>query len=232
MIRNQWYVILESSEVKAKKAGRGKLALGKKWCYGAIRRARYIAWATKCPHMSAPPQPRQDRRRPYRLPVPRLRIRRQRILRLPASPWGKTAKPPKVLKADVYPTHESNDFIWIYWGEPNEDLQPPVFFESITDDFSYISFHEPWDVHYSRMAENQLDVCHLPFVHYNTIGRGGRKIVEGPVVQHDGQRMNIWVFNRVDDGSPPRPVEELGAAAFLSLSTVPVPQHMAQLDCR
>jgi len=60
------------------------------------------------------------------------------------------------------------------------------------------------------MAENQLDVCHLPFVHHNTIGRGGRKIVEGPVVQSDGQLINIWVYNRLDDGTPPRPVEELG----------------------
>ena len=28
--------------------------------------------------------------------------------------------------------------------------------------------------HYSRAIENQLDTVHVPFIHHNTIGRGGR----------------------------------------------------------
>ena len=208
MIRNQWYVILESSEVKAKKPV-GVTRLGQKMVLWRDSQGKVHCMGDKCPHMSAPLSHGKIVGDHIACPFHGFEYDASgSCAYLPA--LGKNGEPPKVLKADVYPTHESNDFIWIYWGEPNEDLQPPVFFESITDDFSYISFHEPWDVHYSRMAENQLDVCHLPFVHYNTIGRGGRKIVEGPVVQHDGQRMNIWVFNRVDDGSPPRPVEELG----------------------
>ena len=31
---------------------------------------------------------------------------------------------------------------------------------------------DPWDAHYSRVIENQLDVPHVPFIHHNTIGRG------------------------------------------------------------
>jgi phenylpropionate dioxygenase-like ring-hydroxylating dioxygenase large terminal subunit len=52
-------------------------------------------------------------------------------------------------------------------------------------------------------------MSHLPFVHYNTIGRGGRTVVDGPVVEMDGDRIDIWVFNRIDDGTPRRDAREL-----------------------
>ena len=63
-------------------------------------------------------------------------------------------------------------------------------------------------MHYSRVIENQLDAIHLPFVHYNTIGRGNRRLVDGPFAKwaddkNDPDRMDIWVHNRVDDGSLP-----------------------------
>jgi phenylpropionate dioxygenase-like ring-hydroxylating dioxygenase large terminal subunit len=60
------------------------------------------------------------------------------------------------------------------------------------------------------VIENQLDVMHLPFVHYNTIGRGGRTLVDGPVVQWVADDMfYFYVYNRVDDGTPPRGPEEI-----------------------
>lgn len=208
MIRNQWYIILESNEVKSRKPV-GVTRLGQKMALWRDSHGKVHCMGDKCPHMSAPLSRGQIHGDTLACPFHGFQYDASGACAyLPA--LGKNGEPPKVLKADVYPTHESNGFIWIYWGEPGEDLQPPVFFESLEDGFSYSSFQDPWNVHYSRMAENQLDVCHLPFVHHNTIGRGGRKIVEGPVVQSDGQRMNIWVFNRQDDGTPPRPAEELG----------------------
>ena len=51
---------------------------------------------------------------------------------------------------------------------------------------------------------------HLPFVHHNTIGRGGRTVVDGPLVKWvDGDKMNVYVYNRQDDGTPPLKPDEV-----------------------
>jgi len=45
-------------------------------------------------------------------------------------------------------------------------------------------------------------LMHLPFVHHNTIGRGGHTLVDGPVMRWVSEnQMHIYVHNRVDDGS-------------------------------
>ncbi|HVP22057.1 MAG TPA: PPOX class F420-dependent oxidoreductase [Anaerolineaceae bacterium] len=55
-------------------------------------------------------------------------------------------------------------------------------------------------------------VVHLPFIHRNTIGRGNRTVVDGPVVEWKGDKMiYTCVFNRMDDGKPPRKPGELSA---------------------
>ena len=51
---------------------------------------------------------------------------------------------------------------------------------------------------------------HLPFVHHNTIGRGNRTVVDGPGIQWIGKKMlYTYVFNRIDDGTPPKKSKEL-----------------------
>jgi len=124
---------------------------------------------------------------------------------------GRQTPVPPRFKVHAYPTYEAHGFIWIWWGEkPPADLQLPSFFDDITPDFSYGSAHDPWEAHYSRVIENQLDVVHLPFVHYNTIGRGNRTLVNGPVVEWlDENRFRVYVFNEVDHGQTPRKAEEI-----------------------
>jgi phenylpropionate dioxygenase-like ring-hydroxylating dioxygenase large terminal subunit len=118
---------------------------------------------------------------------------------------------PKALRVKQYPVCEKQGFIWVYWGEPEGEPELPKFFESFSDKLSYGSFRQHWSVHYSRMVENQLDVAHLPFVHHNTIGKGGRVLVNGPLVRIEDDLMDIWVFNQQDDGSPPVKAEDLQA---------------------
>jgi hypothetical protein len=98
---------------------------------------------------------------------------------------------------------------WLHLGlggeTPPADLQPPTFFDNLDDSFFYASAHDPWEAHYSRVIENQLDVVHLPFIHRNSIGRGNRTLVDGPLVEWRSDKMlYTYVFNRVDDGTPPR----------------------------
>jgi len=104
-------------------------------------------------------------------------------------------------------------FIWIWWGEePQDGLKPPRFFDDLDGSFSYGRAYDPWDAHYSRVIENQLDVVHLPFVPTNNTSRGagGRTLVDGPLVEWVADdAFYVYVFNRRDDGTPPRRPEEL-----------------------
>jgi phenylpropionate dioxygenase-like ring-hydroxylating dioxygenase large terminal subunit len=59
-------------------------------------------------------------------------------------------------------------------------------------------------VNYTRAIENQLDVSNLPFVHRTTIGRGNRTLVNGPIVELEGDVLNVWVSNEVDMGQIPK----------------------------
>ena len=106
---------------------------------------------------------------------------------------------------------ERGGFIWLWWGEPRAELPPLPWFEDIDESFPHGTFRSHWTVHYSRAIENQLDVVHLPFVHHNTIGRGNRTLVEGPVTTWSDDGMRLWVYNKVDDGSRPRRPEEIPA---------------------
>ena len=124
---------------------------------------------------------------------------------------GRDADVPKVFQAHSYPTYEAEGFIWVWWGEnPPGDLEPPHFFDDLGEGFVYKSAYDPWQAHYSRVIENQLDVVHLPFIHYNTIGRGNRTVVDGPAMEWpDENRFYVYVYNRADDGTPPRKASEL-----------------------
>jgi len=118
---------------------------------------------------------------------------------------------PDRFHVDSYPVHEAHDFIWVWWGKhPPPDLGGPRFFADIDKDFSYAQVRDHWSIHYSRAVENQLDVAHLPFVHRNTIGRGGLTLVDGPGMEWTSDdSFFVYYYNRLDDGTPPRRPDEV-----------------------
>jgi phenylpropionate dioxygenase-like ring-hydroxylating dioxygenase large terminal subunit len=126
-----------------------------------------------------------------------------RCVLIPAN--GRAAPVPKAFQVETYPAHEAHGLIYIYWGEPQGELPPPRFFDDIDSSFTYGSVRDPWNAHYSRIIENQLDVPHVPFVHYNTIGRGAGKVNDGPWVEWcDPDRFLVFTQMRDDDGTPAR----------------------------
>ena len=202
MIPNQWYIVLNSNQVKDKPVGvtrlgkrlvfwrnkQGKVACLRDWCVHrgvALSKGKLIGDRLQCPFHGFEYDASG------------------RITVIPAN--GMQAPVPRAFKAQSYPTYEAHDFIWIWWGENTPDaLQPPRFFEDIDDQLSYREIHDPWNAHYSRVIENQLDPVHVPFIHHNTIGRGNRTLVDGPgMVWLDRDRFNIYTHNRLDDGSLP-----------------------------
>jgi phenylpropionate dioxygenase-like ring-hydroxylating dioxygenase large terminal subunit len=55
---------------------------------------------------------------------------------------------------------------------------------------------------------------HLPFIHYNTIGRGNKTLVNGPIAREESHwpgdhLINIWVYNERDTGQKPKRASEL-----------------------
>jgi phenylpropionate dioxygenase-like ring-hydroxylating dioxygenase large terminal subunit len=122
---------------------------------------------------------------------------------------GKASPVPETMKVKSYRTFEGYGFIWMWWGDEDKIREEPFFFQELKD-FSYSTFKDHWNVHYSRAIENQLDVVHLPFIHRTTIGRGNKTLVHGPVVTVENDLLTFYVHNVKDNGrSVPMKPEEI-----------------------
>lgn len=206
MIRNQWYVLLESNEVR-KGYPVGVLRMGERMVFWRKKDGSVACLRDLCPHLGAKLSQGVLHGDQLTCPFHGMEFDQTgKCVYLPA--YGRNGAIPKAMRAAAYPVYEAHGLIWVYWGEAHEDLKPPKFFD-IDQSFYYGSVHEDWNVHYSRMVENQLDVMHLPFVHHNTIGRGQRVVVDGPMVKLEDDVLRLWVYNRLDDGSPARKMEDL-----------------------
>ncbi len=221
MIPNQWYVLLESAEVKSKPVGVTRL--GQKMVFWRDGAGKVICMADKCCHRGIELSTGKVLEN-GRLQCPFHGFEYDstgRVTVIPAN--GKAAPVPQAFHVPPYPTHEAHGFIWVWWGyNPPADLAPPEWFADIDDSLYYKTAHDPWDTHYSRVIENQLDVVHVPFIHANSIGRGNRTLVEGPGMKWvSPNAFNIYTYNKLDDGTPPRTSTEV---------PVPNPNHDFRLE--
>ncbi len=212
MIRNQWYIILESNEIRPGKPV-GVTRMGEKLVLWRGIDGKVVCMKDQCPHRGVALSCGKLIDGQIQCPFHGFRFdSRGSCTLIPAN--GRNQPVPKVFRISTYPTHEEHGFIWIWWGEPAEKLPPTYFFESIRPEMSYASIRDHWATHYSRAIENQLDVVHLPFVHHNTIGRGNRTLVDGPLVTWECETpelnvLNLWTHNRVDDGEQPLKASQL-----------------------
>jgi phenylpropionate dioxygenase-like ring-hydroxylating dioxygenase large terminal subunit len=216
MIRNQWYVLLESSEVRQKPVS--VIRMGERMVFWRDSRGKAHCAIDQCPHRGA--QLGQGAVVDDHLQCPFHGFEFDAsgaCVHIPAN--GRSGVIPSTVRLHTYPVHEERGFLWVWWGKnPPTDLEPPAFFDNIDDSFYHASAQDPWDAHYSRAIENQLDVVHLPFVHRKTIGRGGRTLVDGPLIEWRGDKMlYTYVFNRADDGTPPRKPSQLSVREATSV---------------
>jgi phenylpropionate dioxygenase-like ring-hydroxylating dioxygenase large terminal subunit len=197
MIYNQWYVILESKEVKKNKAVKIRrfnetLALWRdenqtlcciadQCCHRGVSLScgKVVNGKLECPFHGF------------------LYDKSGKVRVVPAN--GKNKPAPETMQVKSYPTYEAYGLIWLWWGDDDKMTPEPFFFKEL-EDFSYSGFKDHWNVHYSRAIENQLDVVHLPFVHKSTIGRGNKTLVNGPVVIRENETITFYVNNVKDDG--------------------------------
>lgn len=216
MIRNQWYVVLESEEVRSRPVG--VVRLGEKLVFWRDTAGIVHAAVDRCPHRGAALSAGRMEGEHLQCPFHGFEFdSRGKCVFLPAN--GRNGVIPNAMRLSTYPAYEAHGLIWLWWGESvPEELPAPEFFENLDGTFVYGSARDPWNAHYSRVIENQLDVAHLPFVHPGTIGRGNQTLVDGPLVEWKGDRMlYTYVFNRVDDGRLPRKPAELAASDAASV---------------
>jgi phenylpropionate dioxygenase-like ring-hydroxylating dioxygenase large terminal subunit len=217
MIRNQWYAVLESREIKPNQAI-GVIRLGEKMAFWRDSNKQVHCVIDRCIHRGAALSPGKVVHDHLQCPFHGLEYDGTGIVKvIPAN--GRVAPVPEYFKIDSYLVQEAHDFIWIWWGNrPDEqskkNLPPIPFFDDITENFSYSTIIDVWPVNYSRAIENQLDVVHLPFVHYNTIGRGQQTIVDGPIAELEEEEsgrtlLSVWYTNRKEDGTIANKREEL-----------------------
>jgi phenylpropionate dioxygenase-like ring-hydroxylating dioxygenase large terminal subunit len=197
MIFNQWYIILESRELKKGKALRIRrlnidLALWRdqesqvccinnKCCHRGVSLScgKIVNGNLECPFHGF------------------LYDKSGQVTCIPAN--GRNTAVPDAFKVPSYPTFEAFGFIWMWWGDAEKNKREPFFFKELAG-FSWSGFKDHWNVHYSRAIENQLDVVHVPFVHKTTIGRGNKTLVNGPVVTLEDEMITFYVNNVADDG--------------------------------
>lgn len=209
MIPNQWYVILESREIK-KNQVKGFTRFGEKLVVWRDNTCKPGVFRDKCPHRGV--QLSLGKIRDNRLQCPfhgfEYDTSGQCIL-IPAN--GKASRPPAYIRADSYPVKEAHGFIYVWYtpdlsasGIPSAENFPGVpWFDNLDDSLIYSGFTDLWKAHYSRAIENQLDVVHVPFIHRTTIGRGVGPVVNGPYTRITGNSISFWPLNEDDHGQKP-----------------------------
>lgn len=207
MIPDQWYAILESKEVRSKYPV-GVTRLGEKMVLWRDEQNQVCCIADKCCHRGASLAAGKIVNHHVECPFHGFQYDATgKVVLIPAI--GKSTPVPANFKIKSYLVKEAFDFIWLWYGEPVENLPEIPVFEELTRGFSYSTLSEVWTVHYSRAIENQLDVVHLPFVHKTTIGKGNKTVVNGPVVKWAQNRMTFYVDNVLDKGQKPLKANEI-----------------------
>jgi len=197
MISNQWYVILESKELKKHKPLRIK-RLRENLALWRNEKGDICCIADRCCHRGASLSCGKIIAGKLQCPFHGfIYDKTGRVSSIPAN--GRNHTVPETMIVKAYFTYEAYGLIWLWWGDDEKRTPQPFFFNEL-ESFSYSSFKDHWNVHYSRAIENQLDVVHLPFVHKTTIGRGNKTLVNGPVVVRENEMITFYVDNVVDDG--------------------------------
>jgi phenylpropionate dioxygenase-like ring-hydroxylating dioxygenase large terminal subunit len=213
MILNHWYIVLESKELK-KNRPIGVLRLGKKLVLWKSKNGEINCLSDKCCHRGAQLSIGKIIDDNIQCPFHGLQYlgKSGQCIKLPAN--GISNPIHERFNVETYIVKEAYGFIWLWYGRKVNEYPPIPFFDDLKHGFSYSSFKDHWAVHYTRAVENQLDVIHLPFVHYNTIGRGNRTLVDGPLVKLENDEISVWVFNKKEDGSVPKKPEEITQPSY------------------
>lgn len=199
MIPNQWYGIADAKEVTRKKP-LSVVRMGKSLVLWRSGEGIVHCLSDQCCHRGAALSAGQVKKDLIQCPFHGFEYDHSgKVRHIPAIGYNHPVS--EQYHVHAYQVVEKYGFIWLWYGENHDHLPEIPFFEYLREGFTYGGFSEIWPVHYTRAIENQLDVIHLPFVHTNSIGRGNKTLVNGPVVKWEENRMTFYVCNEVDTGN-------------------------------
>ena len=207
LIKNQWYAVLDSKQLKKKKLV-GVTRLSEKLVFWRDEQNQIACIFDRCCHRGASLSTGKIIDNHVECPFHGFQYDASgKVNQIPAN--GKKTKVPDQYRVNAYVVKEAYGFIWLWYSDEKNQIPEIPFFEDLKEGFSYGSFSETWGVHYTRAIENQLDVVHLPFVHKTTIGRGDKTLVNGPAVKWKENLMTFYVKNQNDNGQHPEKPEQI-----------------------
>jgi phenylpropionate dioxygenase-like ring-hydroxylating dioxygenase large terminal subunit len=213
MIPNQWYIILESREIRNNQIKRFT-RFGEKLVVWRDNTGKLGVFLDRCPHRGIQLSLGKIKDNHLQCPFHGFEYDTSgKCTLIPAN--GKASRPPDFIRANAYPVKEAHRFVYVwYTTDPaasiqlTENLPEVPWFDDLDDSRIYSGFTDLWKAHYSRAIENQLDVVHVPFIHRTTIGRGIGPVVNGPFTRVTGNFISFWPLNEDDHGQKPlRPDE-------------------------
>lgn len=208
MIKNLWYAILPSKKVKAHQVV-GVKRLNLDLALFRNSEGDICCVVDQCTHRGAALSRGKVKGDCIQCPFHGLEFDKNgKCTFIPANGKASTAD---ISRYNVthYPVKEANGIIYLWYGEPEKasgDL--PFFYHDVDSTYVFSEIEDRWNSHYSRCIENQLDVVHLPFVHYNTIGRGNKTLINGPKVIFENGVLTTSANNAVDVGQTPKPASD------------------------
>lgn len=208
MIPDQWYAILPSKAVKINQIVAVK-RLNLELALFRNQKDELGCVVDQCAHRGAALSRGKVKENCVQCPFHGLEFDREgKCQFIPANGKSSTAD---ISRYNVkrYPVREKNDIIYLWYGEADKASENlPFFDQDVGASTVYSEIEDHWNAHYSRCIENQLDVVHLPFVHYNTIGKGNKTLVNGPRVEFKDCVLTTSANNEVDIGQKPKPPED------------------------
>lgn len=207
MIKNRWYAVLDSKDVKVGKLF-GVTRLSEKLVFWRDEKGKVQCIFDRCCHRGASLSAGKVIEGHVECPFHGFRYDSTgAVTTIPAN--GRASKVPEHFRVNSFIVKEEYGLIWLWYSDSKDCTVEIPFFDELKEGYVYGGFSETWPVHYSRAIENQLDVVHLPFVHKSTIGRGEKTLVNRPVVKWKGDLMTFYVKNSKDKGQMPQKPEEV-----------------------
>lgn len=198
-IPNQWYAVLDSSEVKSGKPYAFK-RLGQELVFWRDDNGKVVAMRELCPHRQSKLSSGKIVDGNIQCTYHGFQYDSQGACQLiPAN--GRNGPRPKIFQCNSYPVEEGHGYIWLWNGEPRSEYPPLPYFEHMAG-YTRSTIRRHWNTHETRAIESVLDVAHLPFIHAKTIGRGNNTLVNGPYTTLEGHKLRVWVSNQPDVGLP------------------------------
>ena len=157
MIRNQWYAILESTEVRRGKPV-GVTRMGEKLVAWRDSQGRVTVMHDQCPHRGVALSAGEVHGDCIWCPFHGFEYDASgRCTLIPAN--GQDAPVPRAFKAHAYPTHEAHGLIFIYWGQPTGEIAPRVG-SPISTPASAMAQYEIRGRRTTRVSSRTNSMCH------------------------------------------------------------------------